>query len=121
VTDAEAKAFAIDGRAEFRVWWVPQVPMEAFYHPVPDLKTGKLLDCALGRYDLFQFEQGVKPDYANAGGVEWRHPEVTAGEWESIEDDEAEYLGLFSAPDDAAEPRSSEAATPVQADPGSTQ
>lgn len=98
MTDEEAKAFAVDGRAQFRVWWVPQLPMEAFRHPVPDYATGKVLDRALGLYDLFQFEHNVKPDYANAGGIEWLHPDVTGGGWESIEDYEAEDLGLWSAP-----------------------
>lgn len=53
-----------------RVWWVPQVPMQPFHVPVPDVKAAKLvLDC-LARYDAFQHEHRVKPDYSNAGGLE---------------------------------------------------
>lgn len=85
-TDAQKKS-------EFRVWWVPQVPMEAFRYPVPSYAAGKLLDDALGRYDHFQFENKVKPDYCNAGGIEWRHPEHTGGEWEDAGDELAEEFG----------------------------
>lgn len=55
--------------AEFRVWWIPQMLGKPFHFPVPDLDTGILLCDALARYDLFQFENRIKPDYANAGGV----------------------------------------------------
>lgn len=66
---------------EYRVWWIPQIPMEPFEYPVPDIDTGALLCDALAKYDLFQFENKVKPDYCNTGGMSWRHPERTDGEW----------------------------------------
>lgn len=56
---------------KFRVWHIPQVGMkQIFYVPVPDAETGKLVMNALAQYDLFQFENKVKPDYANAQGLE---------------------------------------------------
>ncbi len=55
---------------DLRVWWVPQVPMEAFYTPVESLEQAAFLIETLGRYDLFQYENRVKLDYSNAGGLE---------------------------------------------------
>lgn len=54
----------------YRVWHIPQVPMEAFRFDVPDEETGKLLLNALAKYDIFQFENRIKPDFCNAGGLE---------------------------------------------------
>jgi hypothetical protein len=54
---------------DLKVWWIPQVPMKSFEVPVPDLKTADILLDALANYDLFQFENRIKPDYCNAGGL----------------------------------------------------
>lgn len=51
------------------VWWVPQMPMKSFKVPVATLAEAKLILDTLANYDLFQFENNVKPDYANAGGL----------------------------------------------------
>src|SRR3546814_6755934 len=54
---------------QLQVWWVPQVPMTAFEVNVGSVQEGaKLLD-VLAEYDLFQYENKVKPDYCNAGGL----------------------------------------------------
>jgi hypothetical protein len=66
---------------ELRVWWIPQLPMEPFYYPVPHVAAAKLLVNALARYDLFQLKNKIKPDYCNAGVADWLHPELTGGEW----------------------------------------
>lgn len=69
---------------DLRVWWVPQVPMKAFYAPVKTVREAKLLLDTLAKYDLFQFENKVKPDYFNAGGLEvWDGSEWS--EWYSDE------------------------------------
>ena len=52
-----------------RVWWIPQVPMKPFTVPVENLVEAKLLLDTLAEYDRFQFENNVKPDYCNVGGV----------------------------------------------------
>jgi hypothetical protein len=67
---------------DLRVFWIPQVPMKAFYVAVsgPD-EAGKVLDI-LAMYDLFQFENNVKPDYSNMGGLEV----FEKGEWLDWED-----------------------------------
>ena len=55
---------------DLRVWWVPQVPMEAFYVPVETLAQAKWLLQVLADYDAFQLENNVKPDYCNVGGLQ---------------------------------------------------
>jgi hypothetical protein len=70
--------------AEYRVWWVPQVPMKAFHYEVPDVASGRLLCDALAKYDLFQFENRVKPDYSNAGGLQELDED---GEWVDFDAD----------------------------------
>lgn len=64
-----------------RVWWIPQIPMKAFFFRVPTIEAGAVLCEALAKYDLFQLRHNIKPDYANAGGLAWKHPEVTEDEW----------------------------------------
>lgn len=57
---------------EFKVWWVPQIPMEAFTVPVVSVAEGVKVMDVLAKYDQFQFDNNVKPDYCNAGGlVQW--------------------------------------------------
>ena len=52
---------------DLRVWWIPQVPMKAFHVPVADLAEAKLVIDTLAKYDLFQLENKIKPDFCNAG------------------------------------------------------
>lgn len=62
---------------ELRVWWVPQVPMEAFHVPVESIKEAWKILGVLANYDLFQLENNIKPDYCNAGGLQV----LEDGEW----------------------------------------
>lgn len=76
---------------DLQVWWVPQVPMTAFEVDVDSVAEGvKLLD-TLARYDQFQYEHHVKPDYCNAGGLR-RWTDNCDGEgapgWEDWMDDD---------------------------------
>lgn len=66
-----------------RVWHIPQVPGDAFHFAVNSIPEGKRVLDLLADYDQFQFDQGVKGDYCNAGGIE----EFIDGEWIEIEDD----------------------------------
>ncbi len=56
--------------SQLRVWWIPQVPMQAFTVPVASVADGAKLLRVLADYDAFQFEHNVKPDYSNAGGLQ---------------------------------------------------
>jgi hypothetical protein len=55
---------------KLRVYWFPQIPMNPFYQEVKNLDEAKLLIITLARYDIFQLENNIKPDFCNAGGLE---------------------------------------------------
>ena len=83
---------------KLRVWWMPQVPMEAMKIDVSSVEEGAKVIDVLGKYDMFQFENDIKPDYSNAGGLEV----FEDGDWcdWSIED---EKLGYFEDVDEYLE------------------
>jgi hypothetical protein len=58
--------------------------MQAFYAPVANLEEAACLLDALARYDIFQFENHIKPDYCNAGGLQV----LEHGEWVDWYDDD---------------------------------
>lgn len=75
---------------KYRVWHIPQVPMvKPFYVEVSDLATARTVRNALADYDLFQLENRIKPDYANASGIEV----FDEGEWVELDEDEMEEAG----------------------------
>ena len=55
---------------KLRIWWIPQIPGKPFYVPVSSPQEAKKLLSILGDYDLFQFKNGIKPDFCNLGGLE---------------------------------------------------
>lgn len=70
---------------KFRVWHIPQIPMDPFTVDVDDLETAVIVQNALADYDLFQFEHRVKPDYANASGIQsWRPEDM---DWEDVDEE----------------------------------
>lgn len=54
---------------KLQVWWVPQVPMKAFTVDVATVEEGVKIMSVLAEYDTFQYEHNIKPDYANACGL----------------------------------------------------
>lgn len=75
-----------------RVWHIPQVPGKPFHVPItgpmPISTAIDVLD-TLARYDLFQYENKIKPDYANAQGLEI----FEDGEWVEWTDDDGYDIG----------------------------
>lgn len=57
-------------QGDLRVWWIPQIPGKPFQVAVASLREAKLILDTLGAYDAFQFEERIKGDYSNAGGLE---------------------------------------------------
>jgi len=53
----------------YKVWYVPQLPMKAFEVEVEDIATARTVLNTLERFSLFEYEERVKPDYADAGGI----------------------------------------------------
>jgi hypothetical protein len=54
---------------DLQVWWIPQVPGKSFEVPVDSLEMGVKIMNTLAFYDIFQYENKIKPDYCNAGGI----------------------------------------------------
>jgi hypothetical protein len=54
---------------DLRTWWVAQVPGEAFHVYVKTPLEAKILLDTLALYDEFQYNENVKGDYSNAGGL----------------------------------------------------
>lgn len=70
---------------QFRVWWIPQVPMTPFHVAVSTVDEGAKVLELLAAYDLFQLMHHVKGDFSNAGGLE----EYADGEWIEWNDPES--------------------------------
>ena len=73
---------------KLRVWWIPQIPMQSFYYPVKSVRDGALLLDVLAKYDKFEYENNVKPDYSNVGGLQM----FEDGEWCDWTDENGENL-----------------------------
>lgn len=58
-----------------RVWWIPQVPGKPFHVGVRNLREARLVIHTLANYDTFQFNERIKPDFCNAGGLQGFDPE----------------------------------------------
>lgn len=54
---------------DLKVWWIPQIPMKRFEYPVKSIQQATIILDVLAKYDIFQYENNVKPDFANAGGL----------------------------------------------------
>ena len=75
--------------SKLRVWWIPQVPMNAFRIDVGTIQEASKIMTVLADYDAFQYNNNIKPDYSNVGGLEM----LEGGEWTDwyIDDDEVGY------------------------------
>lgn len=73
MSSTEKKTF----KEQYRVWHIPQVPGKAFTPEVPSYAEAKRLQDILAEYDLFQFHNNIKPDYANASGVQIYQHDLT--------------------------------------------
>lgn len=77
---------------QLQVWWIPQVPMKSFNVDVDSPSEAKKIMQVLTDYDKFQFDNRIKPDYCNAGGLNvWSancDGEGNAG-WEDWYDEES--------------------------------
>ena len=72
---------------KFRVSHFPQIPCKPFCVEVKNAAEAKKIVDVLAQYDLFQFENNIKPDYANATSIQvFEDGEWT--DWEDYGDDE---------------------------------
>lgn len=60
--------------------------MKCLYVPVANLVEAKLLLNTLADYDQFQYDNRIKPDYCNAGGLQmWDEKEQEWYDWHDEE------------------------------------
>ena len=55
---------------DLRIWHIPQIPGKPFHIKVSSYQEAMLILPILWNYDIFQFENNIKPDYSNASGLE---------------------------------------------------
>lgn len=89
-TKGNATAQPVNNQPKLRVWWIPQVPMKPFLVPVRNIREAQLVLDALARYDRFQFENNIKPDYCNAGGLSYF--DEGENDWLDWEDDDGNNI-----------------------------
>lgn len=64
---------------DLKIWWIPQIPSEdSFMVPVKTPQEAQKILEVLAQYDLYQYENNIKPDYCNAGGL---LVEDESGDW----------------------------------------
>lgn len=79
-------------KLKLRVSHYPQIPCKPFVISVESLKEAKKIFDVLADYDLFQFNNKIKPDYANATVLEYWDEEEQ--EWLSWCDEETDIDNL---------------------------
>ena len=86
---------------QLKVWWVPQIPMRnRFEVAVASVEEGAKLLMTIANYDIFQFENRIKPDYCNAGGLMQLDDDGEWTDWcddETGEDDPIAYVSGLAA------------------------
>lgn len=55
---------------DLRVWHIPQVPGKPFHVLVDTPQEAQRVIQLLAAYDVFQYENKIKPDYMNVSGLE---------------------------------------------------
>lgn len=76
-----------DRKVKLRVWHIPQAPMEIpFEVDVSSIDEAWKILNILWEYDLFQYDNNLKPDYCNASGLVYFDEEEK--EWMEWEDED---------------------------------
>lgn len=80
---------------DLKVWYIPQVPMPHFSVPAESLREAvKLLD-AITSFSAFEFENRVKPDYSDAGGISrWESDGEGGYDWYDVDEFELRDAGF---------------------------
>jgi len=80
---------------ELRIWWIPQIPGPTFYVEVESIGEGVKILNTLGLYDEFQYENNIKSDYSNAGGLQM----LEDNEWVDWELESVDF-GYYTDPEE---------------------
>lgn len=96
------------GETKLRIWWMPQIGTNCtFYIPVKSVEEAKKFLDVLAAYDQFQYQNRIKPDFFNTGGLQmWDEEEKDWVDWsdsEGIYDDVDEYCETIDTSGEIAE------------------
>ena len=59
---------------KFKIWYVHQIPGKAYTQEVSSPEDGQMILDAIYQVALYQYENRMIPDYANAGGIVYLEP-----------------------------------------------
>jgi len=76
---------------DLQVWHIPQVPGKPFHIDVDTPEEAYRIMNILADYDMFQFENSIKPDYSNASGLDM----LEDGEWVTWYDEDGFDLNEY--------------------------
>jgi hypothetical protein len=105
VSETESEEVPLVG--SLQIYWFPQVGGKMFTYPVDSLEHAVSMLDMLAKYDLFQFENKIKGDYTNHGGLQIWSKDDGSGmpgwvEWNPEEEQIDEFEeGLFPEVSDA--------------------
>lgn len=85
---------------KLRLSHFPQIPCKSFTVEVSSLEEALKISDVLANYDLFQFDNNIKPNYCNMTTLEEFDEEVQA--WINWEDDEGDYFEEYELEDGKA-------------------
>ena len=79
---------------KLKVWWIPQVPMDnPFHRNVSSIEMAVEIIEVLALYDLYQYDNCIKPNFANAGGLLKFNTETNKWEdWEFFDKETGDYF-----------------------------
>lgn len=83
-----------------KVWYIPQVPMKAFERVIPhrdgdeekELALAVILLDTITSFSIFEFDNRVKPDYSDAGGIARWEEYDGSFDWCDLDEEEFEAL-----------------------------
>ncbi len=85
--------FTVNEPGDLVVWYYSQLGsgVPAFMVRVPDLATGAIVVNTLAAFSLHEYENNVKPDYADAVGIaRWEDDGDNGHEWFDVDEEEVE-------------------------------
>lgn len=73
---------------DLQLWFMPQLGGDTFTHRIDTPEEGAYLLDAISQYDLYCDRHGLRPDFANSGGVNRYENIDDALDWYTYYDDE---------------------------------
>ena len=68
---------------KYKVWYIPQVPMKSFDVEVENVEQAVKLYETIVKFSIFEFKNRIKPDYSDAGWIQYYNEEIE--DWEDLE------------------------------------